>query len=131
MHALDVLGQIELVERGVRAQFALELGLWSHLFQLAVDERSILHVVFERRLGVLLVEHDERVDIALRVERADVSTHVGQAVRPRAAVRTQIWLPAVANQVAVVPRGARRLVATVRTTPQLRAEAYLVLVVGR
>ena len=45
--ALDVLGQIELVERCIRTEFTFELGLRSHFLKLAIDERPVLHVVFE------------------------------------------------------------------------------------
>ena len=121
-----MLGQVELIERRVGTQLALELGLRSHLLELAVDERPILHVLLERGLGLVLAEHHERVHVVLGMEGGDVRAHVRQAVGARAAVRTQVRLPAVTHQVAVVARRARRLVAAEGAAPYLGAEAYLI-----
>ncbi len=125
-----MLGQIELIKRGVRAEFALEFRLRSHLFQFSIDERSIFHVVFQCRLGLLLVQHDESVDIELRMKCADVRAHVRQTIRSRAAVRTQVGLPTVTHQMTIVARGARRLVAAVRTAPYFRTEMWLLTIIA-
>jgi hypothetical protein len=97
VHAFDVLGQVELVERGVRAQLALKLRLRSHFLEFAIDERAVLHVVLEGRLGFIFVKYDERVDIVLWMECGYVSAHVGQAVGSRTTVRAQVRLPAMTN----------------------------------
>ena len=127
MNALDMLGEIELVQRRIRTHFALELWLRPHLLEFAVDERPILHVVLERRLGLLLAQHNKRIYIKLGMKRADMRAHVRQSIGPRATMRTQVWLPAVAHQVAVVAGRARCFVATVRTAPYLRAVSDLIV----
>ena len=97
MHALHMLGEIKLVQRRIRTQLALELGLWSHLLEFTIDERPILHVVFECGLGFVLAQHHESVHIELGMKRAYVSAHIGQAIRTRSTMRAQVGLPAVAH----------------------------------